>query len=164
MISTQVLNIQLDYSRHASLLLVQACRDLPLEEVTKDRAASHGGMLSTLQHVYFADRIWLERLRGNSPQSLNPGGDQPPLETLAAAWPGLIDGLQQLLQNFGDDGIREPFTYRNLAGLDVTLRRWQAFLHLVNHGTLHRGQVVNMMRQAGFTPPATDMLYYFLKS
>jgi uncharacterized damage-inducible protein DinB len=32
--------------------------------------------------------------------------------------------------------------------------------HVANHATLHRGQVVGMIRQLGIAPPSTDMLFY----
>ena len=38
---------------------------------------------------------------------------------------------------------------------------WQIVLHVVNHATLHRGQVVAMLRQLGMTPPGTDLIYYY---
>jgi len=34
--------------------------------------------------------------------------------------------------------------------------------HVANHATLHRGQVVGMMRQLGIAPPSTD-LFFFLR-
>jgi uncharacterized damage-inducible protein DinB len=32
--------------------------------------------------------------------------------------------------------------------------------HVVNHATMHRGQIVGMIRQLGIDPPATDLLFY----
>jgi uncharacterized damage-inducible protein DinB len=32
--------------------------------------------------------------------------------------------------------------------------------HVANHATLHRGQVVGMIRQLGLEPPSTDLLFY----
>ena len=32
--------------------------------------------------------------------------------------------------------------------------------HVVNHATLHRGQIVGMIRQLGIEPPSTDLLFY----
>jgi uncharacterized damage-inducible protein DinB len=40
----------------------------------------------------------------------------------------------------------------------------QQMLHVVNHATLHRGQVVGMMRQLGITPPPTDLLFYLMET
>jgi uncharacterized damage-inducible protein DinB len=34
-------------------------------------------------------------------------------------------------------------------------------MHVVNHATLHRGQIVGMLRQLGVTPPATDIVFYY---
>ena len=34
-------------------------------------------------------------------------------------------------------------------------------LHVVNHATLHRGQVMGMIRQLGIAPPATDFLFFY---
>jgi len=36
-------------------------------------------------------------------------------------------------------------------------------LHIVNHATLHRGQVMGMLRQLGHVPPGTDYLFYHLQ-
>jgi uncharacterized damage-inducible protein DinB len=38
---------------------------------------------------------------------------------------------------------------------------WQIVLHLVNHATLHRGQVMAMLRQLGAVPPPTDLMVYY---
>ena len=54
----------------------------------------------------------------------------------------------------------ETFTYRNLAGVETTRVKWQIFRHIVNHGTYHRGQIANMLRQLGMKPPSTDLLYW----
>jgi len=31
----------------------------------------------------------------------------------------------------------------------------------VNHATLHRGQIVGMLRQLSMKPPAMDILFYY---
>jgi len=40
---------------------------------------------------------------------------------------------------------------------------WQANLHIVNHGTYHRGQIAALMRQQGHHPQSTDLIYYYLQ-
>jgi uncharacterized damage-inducible protein DinB len=36
----------------------------------------------------------------------------------------------------------------------------QIMIHLVNHGTYHRGQVAMLLRQKGFEPVNTDYITY----
>ena len=37
----------------------------------------------------------------------------------------------------------------------------EMMLHLVNHGTYHRGQVTAMLRQLGAKPLATDLILFY---
>ena len=48
--------------------------------------------------------------------------------------------------------------------VEMTLRvsPGRTLLHLVNHGTPHRGQVMGMIRQLGITPPGTDLMHYYM--
>jgi uncharacterized damage-inducible protein DinB len=36
-------------------------------------------------------------------------------------------------------------------------------LHLVNHSSYHRGQIVSLLRQMGYRSPSTDLIRYFLE-
>ena len=45
----------------------------------------------------------------------------------------------------------------------MTAVLWQPVLHLVNHVSYHRGQVVSLLRQLGHQPPSTDLIHYFLR-
>ncbi len=38
---------------------------------------------------------------------------------------------------------------------------WQIAMHVINHGSYHRGQFATMLRQAGMVPPGTDLLIYY---
>jgi uncharacterized damage-inducible protein DinB len=38
---------------------------------------------------------------------------------------------------------------------------WQLVLHVVNHGTHHRGQVSGFLRSLGHTPPILDPIYFY---
>jgi len=34
-------------------------------------------------------------------------------------------------------------------------------MHVVNHVTLQRGQIVGVLRQAGVKPPTTNIVFYY---
>jgi uncharacterized damage-inducible protein DinB len=50
--------------------------------------------------------------------------------------------------------------FKLLSGDPSTLRLVDQMQHVVNHATMHRGQVVGMIRQLGIAPPSTDLLFY----
>lgn len=151
---------QLDYTVWASRLIIEALKPLSEEELNRPLGTSHHGVIETLRHIYFADRVWLSRLKGAG-RSLRDDGEAPSLMDLEAAWFPMLDELKSLVAGFGDAGVAEAFTFRNLAGEEVTLPRWQALLHVVNHATLHRGQIVTMLRQLGHAAPGTDLIFYY---
>jgi uncharacterized damage-inducible protein DinB len=162
-IAKELLTTQFDYSQHATKLLLELCAKLTPQELELDRKSSHGGILGTLQHIFYADRVWLSRFRG-APVAFRNEGENPSLTELTQSWPPILDGFKDYIQFTEQPTLLEEFTYTNLAGKKITIVRYQALLHVVNHSTHHRGQVVTMLRQAGHTPPVTDLLYYYLDS
>jgi uncharacterized damage-inducible protein DinB len=56
--------------------------------------------------------------------------------------------------------LAAELSFKLLSGDPNTLRLADQMQHVVNHATLHRGQVVGMIRQLGIAPPATDLLFY----
>lgn len=50
-----------------------------------------------------------------------------------------------------------PIKFDFIGGGSGTMTREEMILHVVNHGTYHRGFVGDMMYQAGVTPDATDL-------
>jgi uncharacterized damage-inducible protein DinB len=52
-------------------------------------------------------------------------------------------------------------SYQDTKGRSYSQPVWQILLHLVNHGTHHRGQVSGFLRAMGGTPPPLDMIAYY---
>ena len=59
-----------------------------------------------------------------------------------------------------DEQLAAPTTWTNRKGETFTQPLWHTVLHLVNHSSYHRGQVVSLLRQMGYQPPSTDLVYY----
>jgi uncharacterized damage-inducible protein DinB len=164
--SKQWLVSHLAYSAWANQCLLDACSSLTLEELNRDLRASHSGILRTLRHIYYTERVWLKRLRANSLPPLIEIGDQrlfcdpppePDLHGLRAAWPAVCQGLQQYVE-----ALPEADLSAELRGIDCSIPTWKLLLHTVNHSTLHRGQVISMLRQLGKQPPNTDVFSFHL--
>ncbi|MCU1297834.1 MAG: hypothetical protein JWO91_2112 [Acidobacteriaceae bacterium] len=105
-IAKQALLTDLDYSAWANQRLLDACSALTAEELDRDLGASHGGVIRTLRHIYYAERVWMKRLRTNSLPPLHEVGDQrlfgdappePGLEVLKKSWPEVWSNLREWL-------------------------------------------------------------------
>jgi uncharacterized damage-inducible protein DinB len=112
-----------------------------------------------------AEWIWLERWCGRSPAgkeawSLWTTDSCADLKILTERWNEVIERRAQFISQLEEPGLAADLPFKLLSGDASALRLVDQMQHVVNHATLHRGQVVGMIRQLGITPPATDLLFY----
>jgi uncharacterized damage-inducible protein DinB len=159
-VSADVLRTHLNYSAWASGLLVDAAARLNEDELTRDFATSDKNVLRTLVHVFAADRIWLARIRGAPATAFVTDADYH-LEVLQKDWPALMDDWKQWAAGLSDDTAQAVISHSDLRGKVWQQAVWQIVLHVVNHGTHHRGQAAGFLRAMGHTPPPLDLVRYY---
>jgi len=141
--------------------LLEALEGLSEEERSRDWGASNGGVVTTLGHVFQADRVWLGRIQMSGQNTLAHEGEMLSVDLLRREWPPLLERWKAWAAGLTDEGAAEVLRYRNLKGVEFQSPYWKIVLHVVNHGTLHRGQVMAMLRQMGHAPPGTDLIFYY---
>src|SRR5262249_19734082 len=82
-------------------------------------------------------------------------------EFLRAAWPEIHEKWIVFADALEDTDLARSVEYNALDGSPHCTPLWQIFLHVVNHATLHRGQVMAMFRQVGVKPPVTDLIFFY---
>jgi uncharacterized damage-inducible protein DinB len=162
-VSRGVLLTHFDYSLWASTKLLDACTRLSEEELRRDLNVSMKSILGTLQHIYYADRVWLSRLEQRVLPSFMDPDPGPSLNDLKECWPKVLGSLRAFVERTPMEVFEEDLHYRRLNGVACTTTHWKVLLHIVNHATLHRGQIMNMLRQMGHVPPGTDYIFYHLQ-
>ena len=148
--------LHLGYSAWASRKLVEAVRAVPDVDLEKPVGISHDSLLGTLAHILWADWLWFTRVV----EPLEKPGQAR--EVLDKVWPELQDKWVAWAEGASDAEINRVVEYRSI--LDGQMTRtpaWQIVLHVVNHATLHRGQVMGMLRQMGIAPPHTDLMKFY---
>jgi uncharacterized damage-inducible protein DinB len=148
--------LHLRYSAWASRKLVEALRAVPDADIEKPAGISHGSLLGTMAHIAWADWLWFTRVV--EPME-KPGETREVLETV---WLELLDKWVAWAERSSDAELNRMVEYRSI--LDGKMARtpaWQIVLHVVNHGTLHRGQAMGMLRQMGIAPPHTDLMNFY---
>jgi len=155
------LRLHLDYTAWASQRLLDAAAKLTPEELTRDFQTSDKCVLDTLVHVYAADRIWLTRVLGETRATFVDAEDRD-LTLLESEWPALHGRWKLWLSDFKDGDVARQISFKDLRGNARTQPVWQILFHVVNHGTHHRGQASGFLRTMGHTPPALDLMHYYL--
>jgi len=70
---------------------------------------------------------------------------------------------REWLENLLDADLDGTLSSRMPDGSEFLVSRWKILMHSVNHSTLHRGQVVGMLRALGKQPPNTDLFSYCMR-
>ncbi len=159
-VSADTLRLQLDYSAWASQRLMDAAAKLSTEELTRDFKTADKTVLDTLVHVYAADRIWLTRVLGEQRATFIDPEDRD-LTLLQTEWPALHHRWKLWLHDLNDDDVLRVIEYKDTKGRAYSQPAWHILLHLVNHGTHHRGQVSGFLRAMDRTPPPLDLIAYY---
>jgi uncharacterized damage-inducible protein DinB len=150
-----------EYNRWANHLILDAVEAVSTEEQLRERGVSHHSMHGTLVHLLFAEWVWLERWKGHSPSAPLRAEDFPDLASIRNYWQQLEAQYDDFLNNLTEETLQANLTYKDIAGNEYHNPLVLLMQHVVNHATLHRGQVMAMLRQLGIKPPATDFLFFF---
>jgi uncharacterized damage-inducible protein DinB len=131
---------------------MEAAMSLDPEMLHRDLGVVNKSVHGTLEHILMADRAWLGRVQG---APIQPEG------ALDEEWPRIQRGWQRFIDGVTDADMQRVIAYHNLKGHPYQSPLWQIVMHVVNHATLHRGQVMAMFRQLGIAPPSTDLISYY---
>ena len=154
-----------DYTEWANNLAMDAAAKLSDEHLCHDFGISHKSIFGTLLHMAGADWIWMERWHGRSPTrneawALWTTDSCGNLATLKDRWGNLVDGRARFVAELDEERLDAELAFKLLSGDASSMRLVDQMHHIANHATMHRGQVVGMIRQLGFEPPSTDLLFY----
>lgn len=152
----------LRYHRWALEQYFAVLEQLTEQQLHADHHVSHGSLYETLTHLCRADTVWSSRLTGEPAKPPQPAAN---LRQFKAAWFHALDRLAIWAGSLSEEGWFAAIEYLNSKGEPFRTPPWQAVLHLVNHGTAHRGQIAAILRQIGVAPPNSDLInFYRLKA
>ena len=154
-----------DYTEWANELAMDAADKLPDEGLRRDVGISHRSIFGTLVHMAGAEWIWLERWHGRSPTKAEAWSrwsveECTDLAVLKDHWTNLINERAQFVSQLDEMRLAADLPFKLLSGDPSSMPLINQMQHVVNHATMHRGQIVGMIRQLGIDPPATDLIFY----
>jgi len=149
------------FSSWATQRIFEAATALTPEQFGKDMKSSHKSIQGTLLHLVAAEMIWLSRWQGKTEMPKLEPSAVPTLEALKTAWEKVGLETAKWLGAMTDRSLQETFTMTTSAGVTYRHTFAQAFQHVVDHSTYHRGQIITLLRQTGMTPPNTGLITFY---
>jgi uncharacterized damage-inducible protein DinB len=127
------------------------------EQFTQDVSYSAGSVRNQVVHLMSVDDTWFSGLRGvEIPDSLDPAAFED-RDSIRTHWDAVEQRMRDYLAGLRDDMLFEkPFP----EGEDKYLVLWQVLLHVGNHGTDHRAQLLRLLSDLGVRTVSQDYIFY----
>ena len=141
------------YDNYANQLIFQA--------VIKANCSEKSVQL--LGHLLAAQQIWLSRCKG-LPAVGGALWPNWPAEVLSDLITENTTAWLKYLENLHENDFEKAISYKNSKGDQFENKLKDVLAHVINHGTHHRAQAGQILKEAGFELPVTDYIFYLRRT
>ncbi|MEO7990808.1 MAG: DinB family protein [Chryseolinea sp.] len=156
----KLINNYAGYNMWANETLINFLRTKPAENMKEEVASSFSSVAKTLNHILATQEFWYSVVTETENKSTRWNAEEVDVQETFEA---LIQHSEQfdawVKQLSESDLVRE--VNLDTPWIKGRLSIYEFLQHVFNHSTYHRGQVITIGRQLGFTDaPMTDYNYY----
>jgi uncharacterized damage-inducible protein DinB len=161
MITPEYCRLMARYNHWQNDGLRQMVAEMPEDELRKERGAFFGSIWATLNHLLWADTIWMSRFSDVAPPQ-GGIGDSVGFTATKGDWDAKRFRMDGRIADWAEglnglDLTGDLNWYSGALGRDMTRKKALCVLHFFNHQTHHRGQVHAMLTAVGQAPGSTDL-------
>ena len=158
-----------NYHVWANEVIIDRLRELPQDIYHMDIQSDFSSVSKVLSHIYLTDYTWFDIISGKSmneamatTNQLREQVEMKSIEEMKVIFLDLSERYRALLDNQKD--IEKLIVVDNpYAGLLETSIS-ETVLHIVTHGSYHRGNIATMLRQMGHTSVMQDFGLYLYQN
>lgn len=154
-----------NYNNWSDELIIEWMEKINDKQWEQPIDSSFNSIKKTAIHMVSAKKIWIDFWsKTPNPTYFSSVFDGTKNE-LIEIWKKASADLQNIIESYPEEDYLNPVNFSYPNGKNDQMFFWQTLPHFVNHATYHRGQLVTLLRQAGFTSVSnTDLATYFIKS
>ena len=157
----QLLQQYAAYNIWANKIITERIVQLPTDIIYKEMNSSFGNIYKTVLHLMDVESIWWQRLKLQEHIEWPGKSFDGNFEELSKQLLLLSKQWNDWIQSTNEVNIEHVFAYQNSKKEHFKQPVYEMLLHLFNHQTFHRGQLVTMLRQNGIEKiPATDFIVF----
>lgn len=158
----QAINDLFEYIYWAFDLIWPSIEKLDDEQFTEDLGYSFGSIRDQIIHLISSHRRWLDRLKLIDPTPHLDTADFPDKSSTKKEWEGARREMLEYVNSLDQAALNESVNYQIQGrSIDTHHRRWEILIHLVNHSTDHRSQILAMLNsQFAIETPEQDYMIF----
>ncbi|QYR24302.1 DinB family protein [Paenibacillus sp. sptzw28] len=154
-----------DYHVWATRKLIEHLKEVPQDIYEAEFQSVFSSFSQALSHIYRADNVWLAGISGESFDNIRAKAFQweeelkgLSLEEIRTKFEELFDRYRSSLHQRMDGDTKIEFKHPSYGSLKTNI--FEIVQNVVNHGTYHRGNITDMLRQKGHPGTPTDYIVY----
>jgi len=160
-VKTDWLEVLYAYNNWANERILDAAHHLTFEQLIDPISTSYASLRGTFVHILNWELAWRERCSyGASLSAPLVETDFPSLAVLRQEWRKEQDAMHAYVASLRDDDLVSVVSYRRTGGAVTTDTLWHILVHIVNHGTQHRGEAALALTEKGASPGDIDLLVF----
>ncbi|GAB4408521.1 MAG: DinB family protein [Anaerolineae bacterium] len=128
------------------------------EQFTQQVGYSHGSVREQIVHLISCDDTWFSELRGVEPSESLPPTNLDDRNMIRTHWDRVEQNMRDYLAELRDEMLFDTPIVEPEEDKDLIV--WQVLLHVVNHGTDHRAQLLRLLNDLGVETTSQDYIFY----
>jgi uncharacterized damage-inducible protein DinB len=149
-----------EYHHWAADRVYESLAAVTAEQLDKPWGGSFSTGRALLRHVIGVERLWTDRWNGSATKGLPEYPASHGGTDFRDEWERIKPDQQRYLGGLSKNKLDGDLVYSNTKGERWSYPLSHVLIHVVNHGTYHRGQLTHFLRDQGMSAPSTDFLYF----
>lgn len=150
------------WSNHELFGALTSLNESLLNEPLKEAVLDMHSIIRTLNHIYVADCIFVANLQGTTHSyTATNTVETPTLDDLYVAVQATDRWYIEYVASLSSEQLIEQIEFSFVDGDLGKMSRQEILMHIITHGSYHRGAVGKLMTQAA-VPPPRDIYTRFL--
>jgi uncharacterized damage-inducible protein DinB len=145
------------YNIWAHQRILDIILSLPEEKQLAELPSSFNSLYKTVLHMWDAESAWWQRMKLQERMVMPSENFKGNMQDMATGLMQQSKQWEEWVSSASDLSLDHVFQYQNTKREVFKMPVYQMLHHVFNHGTYHRGQLINMLRQLGTDKlPGTD--------
>jgi uncharacterized damage-inducible protein DinB len=149
------------YNKWANKRILEVITPMTQEQVMQDMGSSFPSLYKTVLHMADAESIWWQRVHLAEHVEVLFDRYTGTMDELATKWMDISSKWEEWVKQSKEVALGHVFAYQNSRREQFKQPVYQVLMHLFNHQSYHRGQLVTMLRQLKVEKiPSTDLILF----